>query len=86
MDVQSRIKELFVQQLKVTPEKVVPEASIKDDLGADSLDATEIIIALERTFEITIPDDEALQLLTVGHVIQYIERRLCASREGIVGG
>ena len=86
MDVQSRIKELFVQQLKVTPEKVVPEASIKDDLGADSLDATEIIIALERTFEITIPDDEALQFLTVGHVIQYIERRLSVSREGIVGG
>lgn len=76
MSVEEQVRELVVQQLKVEPDKITPEATIKEDLGADSLDATELIIAMESAFGIAIPDDEALQLLTFGDVVRYIEQKV----------
>lgn len=68
-----QVKTLVVERLGVDEEAVVPGASFKDDLGADSLDVVELVMALEDEFEITIPDEEAEKVLTVGEVVQYIE-------------
>lgn len=68
-----RVKEIIVEQLGVNPEKVTPEAKILDDLGADSLDTVELVMAFEDEFGAEIPDEEAEKLQTVGDVIKYIE-------------
>ncbi len=71
-----KIKKIVSEQLDVEPEKVVPEASFVDDLGADSLDLTELIMAMEDEFDMEIDDEEAQKLRTVQDVINYIESRL----------
>ena len=76
MSVEEQVRALVVEQLKVEPDKVTPEATIKEDLGADSLDATELIIAMESAFGVSVPDDEALQLLTFGDVVRCIEQKV----------
>lgn len=68
-----KIKEIIVDQLGVEPEKVTMEASFIDDLGADSLDIVELIMALEEEFDIEIPDEEAEKFPTVGDVVEYIK-------------
>lgn len=68
-----KIQEIVAEQLDVPQEQVTPEASFVDDLGADSLDLTELIMAMEDEFEIEIDDDEAQKLRTVQDVIKYIE-------------
>jgi len=68
------IKEVIVEQLNVSPEEVKPEAKFVEDLGADSLDVVEMIMALEEKFEIEIPDSEAEKIQTVQDVIDYIEK------------
>ncbi|MFP4392595.1 MAG: acyl carrier protein [Desulfohalobiaceae bacterium] len=68
-----KIQEIVAEQLDVPQEQVRPEASFVDDLGADSLDLTELIMAMEDEFEIEIDDDEAQKLRTVQDVIKYIE-------------
>ncbi|MCS7048978.1 MAG: acyl carrier protein [Verrucomicrobiae bacterium] len=68
-----RVKEIIVEQLGVNPEKVTPEAKILDDLGADSLDTVELVMAFEEEFGAEIPDEDAEKLQTVGDVIKYIE-------------
>ena len=68
-----KIKEIVADQLDVEAEKVVPEASFVDDLGADSLDLTELIMAMEDEFGMEIDDDEAQKLRTVQDVITYVE-------------
>lgn len=68
-----KVKEIIVEQLGVDPEEVTLEASFIDDLGADSLDIVELIMALEEEFELEIPDEEAEKFPTVGSVVEYIK-------------
>jgi acyl carrier protein len=68
-----KVKEIIVEQLGVDPEDVTLESSFIDDLGADSLDIVELIMALESEFDIEIPDEEAEKFPTVGHVVEYIK-------------
>ena len=75
MAVQDKITEIIVEQLGVKPEEVVPEASFVDDLGADSLDTVELVMALEEEFGIEIPDEDAEKIQTVGDAIRYIEEK-----------
>ncbi|MCY0908061.1 acyl carrier protein [Sulfobacillus sp. hq2] len=67
-----KVKEIIVDQLGVDEEEVVPEASFIDDLGADSLDIVELIMALEEEFGLEIPDDEAEKIATVNDAVEYI--------------
>ncbi|HHU64349.1 MAG TPA: acyl carrier protein [Clostridiales bacterium] len=68
-----KVKDIIVEQLGVDPEKVTLEASFIDDLGADSLDIVELIMALEEEFDLEIPDEEAEKVTTVGEVVEYIK-------------
>jgi len=68
-----RVRDIIVEQLGVKPDQVTPEAKFIEDLGADSLDTVELIMALEEEFGIEVPDEQAEKLLTVGDVIKYIE-------------
>ena len=72
-NVQERVKNIIVEQLSVDADQVVPEAQFVNDLGADSLDTVELIMALEEEFDIEIPDDKAEKIKTVGEAISYIE-------------
>ena len=67
-----RVKKIITDQLNVTDEQITPEASFIDDLGADSLDQVELVMALEEEFGQEIPEEEAEKLQTVGSVIDYI--------------
>ena len=80
MAVQDKITEIIVEQLGVKPEEVIPEASFVDDLGADSLDTVELVMALEEEFGIEIPDEDAEKIQTVGDAIRYIEEKVGSSK------
>ena len=67
-----RVKKIIVSQLNVSEEQVTPEANFIDDLGADSLDQVELVMALEEEFETEIPDEEAEKITTVKEAIDYI--------------
>lgn len=71
--VADKVKELIVEKLSVDAADVTPEASFTQDLGADSLDTVELIMELEKTFNVSIPDEEAEKIQTVGDAIAYIE-------------
>ena len=73
MGVQEKITEIIVEQLGVKPEEVVPEASFVDDLGADSLDTVELVMAFEEEFKVEIPDDAAEKIQTVGDAVNFIK-------------
>ena len=73
--VQDRVKEIIVEQLGVNPDQVTPEAKFIEDLGADSLDTVELVMAFEEEFGAEIPDEDAEKLQTVGDVVKYIEDR-----------
>ena len=73
MAVADKVKSIIVEQLGVDEEEVTPDASFVDDLGADSLDTVELVMALEEEFGHEIPDEEAEKLQSVGDVIKYIE-------------
>ena len=68
-----KVNALIVEQLGVEAEKVVPEATFIADLGADSLDTVELIMAIEEEFDCEIPEDEAAKISTVGEVIEFVE-------------
>lgn len=70
-----KVKEIIVEQLGVDPEKVKTEASFIDDLGADSLDIVELVMAMEEEFDLEIPDEEAEKLRTVGDVVGFLEKK-----------
>ncbi|MCY4400041.1 MAG: acyl carrier protein [Gemmatimonadetes bacterium] len=70
--VEARVKEIIVDELGVEADKVTSDASFVDDLGADSLDTVELVMAFEEEFEIEIPDEDAEQMRTVGDAISYI--------------
>jgi len=67
------VKEIIINELGVDPEKVNPEASFVEDLGADSLDTVELVMAFEEEFGIDIPDEDAEQMRTVGDAIEYMK-------------
>jgi acyl carrier protein len=73
--VADRVKEIIVEQLGVNPDQVTPEAKFIEDLGADSLDTVELVMAFEEEFGAEIPDEDAEKLQTVGDVVKYIEER-----------
>jgi acyl carrier protein len=71
--IEQRVKKIIVDQLSVNADQVTAEAKFIEDLGADSLDIVELVMALEEEFGSEIPDEQAEKLLTVGDVIKYIE-------------
>ncbi|WP_428056695.1 acyl carrier protein [Candidatus Avelusimicrobium alvi] len=73
-NVQERVKNIIVEQLGVEADQVKPEAQFVNDLGADSLDTVELIMALEEEFDIEIPDEKAEKIKTVGEAVDYIEQ------------
>ena len=81
MALEDRISELIVDQLGVTKDEIVPEASFIDDLGADSLDIVELVMAMEETFDIEIPDDDAEKIQTIGDALSYLKERVDAGAE-----
>ncbi len=72
MAVAEKVKSIIAEQLGVKIEEVKPEASFIDDLGADSLDTVELIMALEEEFDMEIPDEQAEKIQTVGQAVDYI--------------
>jgi len=76
MDLFEEIKQVVSEQLGVKPDEIKPTASFRDDLGADSLDAVELIMALEEKFNIEIPDADAEAMLTINDAIKYIENKI----------
>ena len=76
MGLEQKIGQIIAEQLGVKPEEVTPKASFVDDLGADSLDTVELVMALEEEFGLEIPDEEAEKILTVGDAVQYIKDRV----------
>ena len=75
-NLEQRVSAIIVEQLGASVEEIVPEASFVDDLGADSLDIVELVMAMEETFDIEIPDDAAEKMLTIGDVVSYLKERL----------
>ena len=75
-EVFERVKKIIIEQLGVTENTVTLEASFVDDLGADSLDLVELIMALEEEFDIEIPDADAEKVVTVGDVVDYIKENV----------
>ncbi|MBP5429941.1 MAG: acyl carrier protein [Elusimicrobiaceae bacterium] len=72
-NVQERVKNIIVEQLGVEADQVKPEAQFVNDLGADSLDTVELIMALEEEFDVEIPDEKAEKIKTVGEAVAYIQ-------------
>jgi acyl carrier protein len=72
--IQERVKEIVVEQLGVNPEQISPEAKFVEDLGADSLDTVELVMALEKEFDFEIPDEDAEKLQNIKDAIEYIEK------------
>jgi acyl carrier protein len=79
MSVEDRVKSIIVEQLGVDADEVTPEASFVEDLGADSLDTVELIMAFEEEFGVEISDDEAEKIRKVKDAVEYIEKRQSAS-------
>ena len=76
MAVAEKVKKMIVEQLGVSESEVVPEAKFIDDLGADSLDIVELVMALEDEYGIEIPDEDAEKIETVGDAVKYIEEHM----------
>jgi len=76
MSVDEKVKDIISEQLGVKKEEIKPESSFIDDLGADSLDTVEVVMALEEEFGIEIPDEDAEKITTVGDAAKYIEEKL----------
>lgn len=72
-NVEERVRKLIVEQLEVSPDKVVPTASFSEDLKADSLAVVELVLALEEAFKLEIPDEDTEKIKTVGDAINYIK-------------
>ena len=75
-DIEERVRKIVVEQLGVKEDEVSPESSFVDDLGADSLDTVELVMALEEEFETEIPDEDAEKITTVKQAIDYINEHM----------
>ena len=75
-DIEDTVKSIIVEKLGVDESDVTPDASITNDLGADSLDTVELIMEFEKEFDLTIPDEEAEEIATVGDAIDYLEEKV----------
>lgn len=75
-NVAEKVKQIIVEKLGVDESQVTPEASFTNDLGADSLDTVELIMEFEKEFDISIPDEQAENIQTVGQAIEYLEAQL----------
>ena len=73
--IEEKVKDIIVEQLGVNAEQVTPTASFSEDLGADSLDTVELVMAFEEEFSVEVPDEDAEKLQSVGDVIKYIEEK-----------
>ena len=71
-----KIKDIIVEQLDVEEDAVTMEASITDDLGADSLDVVDLVMSIEESFDVEIPDEEVENIKTVGDIVKYIENKV----------
>lgn len=71
-----RVKKIVVEQLGVDEEQITPTASFTDDLGADSLDTVELVMALEQEFNLEIPDEDAEKISTINEAVQYIQEHI----------
>ena len=71
-----KIKDIIVEQLYVEEDAVTMEASITDDLGADSLDVVDLVMSIEESFDVEIPDEEVENIKTVGDIVKYIENKV----------
>jgi acyl carrier protein len=76
MDIEAKVKEIIVQQLGVDESKVTLDASFVDDLGADSLDTVELVMAFEEEFNVEIPDEAAEKISTVRDAVEYLKQHL----------
>jgi acyl carrier protein len=76
-----KFKEIIVEKLGVDPNEITPQASFVDDLGADSLDTVELVMAFEEEFEIVIPDEDAEKLTSVGKAMEYLEKRMAEGKK-----
>jgi len=76
MDIEKRVRKIVVDQLGVREDQVTPNASFVDDLGADSLDTVELVMALEEEFDLEIPDEDAENIRTIGEAVDYIKEHL----------
>ncbi len=76
MGLEDRVSAIIVEQLGVTKEELAPRASFIDDLGADSLDIVELVMAMEEEFDIEIPDDDAEKIQTIEDVISYVKGKI----------
>jgi acyl carrier protein len=75
-NIEERVKDIIVEELGVERDKLTSEASFMEDLGADSLDTVELVMAFEKEFDIDIPDEEAEKLRTVGDALKYLHEKL----------
>lgn len=80
MSLEEKVKDIIVDKLGVDAEKVKPEANFIDDLGADSLDTVELVMAFEEEFNVEIPDDDAQQITTVQNAIDYLSKKMQESQ------
>lgn len=78
--IEERVKKIVVEQLGVKPEEAINEASFVDDLGADSLDTVELVMALEEEFDTEIPDEEAEKIRTIQQAIDYIQKHASTAK------
>lgn len=76
INIEEKVKKIVVEKLGVEEKDVVPEARFVDDLGADSLDIVELIMEFEKEFNITIPDEDAEKIQTVGEAIEYLKKKV----------
>ena len=75
-DLEQRVSAIIVEQLGASREEIVPEASFTDDLGVDSLTMVELVMAMEETFDIEIPDEDAEKIQTIGDAVSYVKEKL----------
>ncbi|OQX89681.1 MAG: acyl carrier protein [candidate division Zixibacteria bacterium 4484_93] len=75
MDIREEVKQIIIEKLGVDPKQIVDSANFIDDLGADSLDTVELVMAFEEKFEIEIPDEDTENIRTVGDAVEYIEKK-----------
>ncbi len=80
-DIEARVKKIIAEKLGVEESQITPESHFVNDLGADSLDTVELIMEFEREFNITIPDEDAEKIQTVGDAIKYLEEKISAGSQ-----